>query len=194
MVALTCCPVPGRSASNRSARTNASSRFFPKHLCPCAVRELHSCVPRNESQTRASRRVLLSSTLALVPTLTFASEAFAFDTTPSGYYRHTDILDGYTFVYPEGWLPVTTSGNDTFFRNPRVADENVFVDISSPSSSRYTTVEILGSPDDARRKLEQQFLKEYMSTRLGVRREIQPLYAQVRTGAGLPSIIKHHAA
>lgn len=47
-----------------------------------------------------------------------------------------DKLDGYTFIYPEDWLAVTSSGNDIFLRNQRSTDENLFVDMSSPSSSR----------------------------------------------------------
>ena len=42
-----------------------------------------------------------------------------------------------------------TSGNDIFFRNPFNVDENLFVDVSSPSSSKYESVEDLGTPDQA---------------------------------------------
>lgn len=76
----------------------------------------------------------------------------------TGYRRHVDKLDGYTFVYPDSWIPVTvcrchklntdcnhalpqTSGNDVFYRNPFNLDENVFVNITSPSSSKYATRE-----------------------------------------------------
>lgn len=47
-----------------------------------------------------------------------------------------DKLDGYSFLYPEDWIAVTSSGNDIFLRNQRSTDENLFVDMSSPSSSR----------------------------------------------------------
>ena len=42
-----------------------------------------------------------------------------------------------------------TSGNDVFYRNPYNVNENLFVDISSPSSSRYGSVSALGSPEAA---------------------------------------------
>lgn len=45
-------------------------------------------------------------------------------------------LDGYSFLYPDQWAPVTSSGNDIFLRNPFNVDQNLFVDITSPSSSR----------------------------------------------------------
>lgn len=63
---------------------------------------------------------------------------------PPGFRARVDKLDGYTFFYPERWLPVTITGNDCFFRNPINIDENLFVDISSPSSSQYRTVTDLG--------------------------------------------------
>lgn len=125
--------------------------------------------------------VLLSaSALSLAP-------ANAFEEAPAGFYRHTDRLDGYTFAYPDTWIVVTTSGNDVFYRNSRVADENVFVDISSPSSSKYSSVQDLGTPDKAANRLQKQFLTELMSTRLGVKREIEPVFSQARTGVPKPS-------
>ena len=33
-----------------------------------------------------------------------------------------------------------TSGNDCFYRNPRNVEETLFVDVSSPSSSKYQSV------------------------------------------------------
>ena len=116
-----------------------------------------------------------ASALTLAP-------AQAFEQVPAGFYRHSDKLDGYTFAYPDSWIIVTTSGNDVFYRNSRVADENVFVDISSPSSSKYDSVKDLGTPEAAGKKLEEQFLTELMSTRLGVKREIEPVYARSRAG------------
>lgn len=44
------------------------------------------------------------------------------------------------------------------------------VEISSPSSSKYMTVEDLGPPEKAAERVLQQYLTEFMSTRLGVRR------------------------
>jgi hypothetical protein len=75
-----------------------------------------------------------------------------------------------------------TSGNDAFYRSPRDVDENLFVNVSSPSSSRYASVADLGSPDDAARALLKTYTGELMSTRLGVRREGSVVGAAQRTG------------
>ena len=94
-----------------------------------------------------------------------------------------DKLDGYSFYYPETWLVVTSSGNDIFLRNPRNVEQNLFVDITSPSSSRFKTVEDLGSPEDAaKRFLDQYLTKEFMSTRLGISRSGEVVSATSRTG------------
>ncbi|MQM19662.1 hypothetical protein Taro_052668 [Colocasia esculenta] len=91
---------------------------------------------------------------------------------PTTVFReHLDIFDGYTFKYPQGWIQVRGAGADIFFRDPYVLDENLSVEVSSPSSSRYKSVEDLGPPEAAGEKVLRQYLTEFMSTRLGVRRE-----------------------
>ena len=45
-----------------------------------------------------------------------------------------------------------TSGNDIFYRNPTNVNENLFVDVSSPSSSTFESVEDLGTPGQAAKK------------------------------------------
>ena len=75
-----------------------------------------------------------------------------------------------------------TSGNDIFYRNPRNVNENLFVDVSSPSSSNYSTVEDLGPPEEAAKRTLDQYLEELMSTRIGVRRTGEILSADKRTG------------
>ena len=143
--------------------------------------------PRNGRASRllcaSSRRrvVLAAPCIACVQSL-LCLPASAFVTPPDGYRIYLDQLDGFVFNYPDSWIGVTSSGNEVFKRNPRVADENAFVVISSPSSSQYESVADFGSPDDASARLQDQFLREYMSTRIGVRREIQPLFARSRTG------------
>lgn len=107
--------------------------------------------------------------------------AGAFEFPPNGYRLHVDKLDGYSFFYPEDWIPVTTSGNDVFYRNPFNAEENLFVDISSPSSSKYLRVEDLGSPKEAANRTVEQYLEEFMSTRLGVKRTAEVESAESRT-------------
>ncbi len=79
------------------------------------------------------------------------------------------------------WALAQTSGNDVFYRNPYNVDENLFVDISSPSSSRYASVAALGTPEAAAKRTLAQFLEELMSTRLGVRRQGEVVSATTRT-------------
>ncbi|KAL5730060.1 PsbP domain-containing protein 1 [Ranunculus cassubicifolius] len=45
------------------------------------------------------------------------------------------------------------------------------MDISSPSSSNYKSIEDLGSPQAVAENILKQYVREFMSTRLGVRRE-----------------------
>lgn len=154
----------------------------PCFRCQPRLERARKCTLASAHVSRRDLSVLLSaSAIGLAP-------ANAFEEVPAGFYRHTDRLDGYTFAYPDTWIVVTTSGNDVFYRNSRVADENVFVDISSPSSSKYSSVQDLGSPEQAADRLEQQFLTELMSTRLGVKREIEPVFSQARTGAPNPAV------
>lgn len=125
----------------------------------------------------------LGTSLAL--SSSYAPAAQAFSPPPPGYRALVDKLDGYSFFYPERWIAVTSSGNDCFLRNPVNIDENVFVDISSPSSSRFASVQDLGSPEETAKKILEQYLnKEFMSTRIGIRREGQVLGAQQREGEG----------
>ena len=99
---------------------------------------------------------------------------------PPGFRAHEDKLDGYSFLYPDDWIPVTTSGNDVFFRSPLDVDTNLFVDVSSPSSSRYQSVADLGTPQEASERTLRQYLTELMSTRIGVRRSGEVLSAGAR--------------
>ena len=97
-----------------------------------------------------------------------------------GFRAHEDKLDGYSFLYPDDWIPVTTSGNDVFYRSPLDVDTNLFVDVSSPSSSRYESVRDLGTPQEAAEQTLRQYLTELMSTRIGVRRSGEVLSAAER--------------
>jgi hypothetical protein len=54
----------------------------------------------------------------------------------------------------------SSPGNDCFLRNPFNIDENLFVDISSPSSSRYNSVTDLGTPEEAGKTLLEQLLNK----------------------------------
>lgn len=88
-----------------------------------------------------------------------------------GLREYIDTFDGYSFRYPQNWIQVRGAGADIFFRDPYVLDENISVELSSPSSSRYKSVEDLGTPQEAGEKVLKQYLTEFMSTRLGVKRE-----------------------
>ncbi|KAH7295053.1 hypothetical protein KP509_27G030500 [Ceratopteris richardii] len=99
------------------------------------------------------------------------SDCLAAENAVGSFARHMDQLDGYAFSYPRAWIPVRGSGADVFFRDPVNLDENVSVEISSPSSSRFKEVRDLGPPEQAAQKVLKQYLTEFMSTRIGVRRE-----------------------
>lgn len=104
----------------------------------------------------------------------------AFAQTTIAFREYIDKFDGYSFNYPQNWIPVRGAGADIFFRDPYVLDENLSVEFSSPSSSNYKSVEDLGSPQEAVKKVLKQYLTEFMSTRLGVRRESNILSASSR--------------
>ncbi|ERN16813.1 hypothetical protein AMTR_s00057p00103160 [Amborella trichopoda] len=87
------------------------------------------------------------------------------------FREYVDTFDGYTFKYPQNWIQVRGAGADIFFRDPFVLDENLSVEMSSPSSSKFKSVKDLGAPQEAGEKVLRQYLTEFMSTRLGVRRE-----------------------
>lgn len=75
-----------------------------------------------------------------------------------------------------------TSGNEIFYRNPYDVNECLFVNLSSPSSSRYKSVRSIGPPDVVAEKARRQYLRDMMSTRLGVKRETNVVSASDRIG------------
>lgn len=98
-----------------------------------------------------------------------------------GYKEYTDTFNGFYFKYPLNWIQVRGAGADIFFRDPFVLDENLSMEVSSPSSSTYKSVEDLGPPQEAGKKVLRQYLTEFMSTRLGVKRESSVLSTSSRT-------------
>lgn len=76
-----------------------------------------------------------------------------------------------------------SSGNDVFFRNPADVEENLFVSISSPSTSKLQGVADLGDPQAAADRTLRQYLEELKTTRLGVRRAADIVSASSRTGS-----------
>ncbi|KAK3140015.1 hypothetical protein QOZ80_5AG0394130 [Eleusine coracana subsp. coracana] len=110
--------------------------------------------------------------------LLFGPQLALAETTGGTFREYIDTFDGYSFLYPKNWIQVRGAGADIFFRDPFVLDENLSVEMSSPSSSKYVTVEDLGPPPEkAAEKVLKQYLTEFMSTRLGVRRESNVLSA-----------------
>ncbi|KVI01566.1 Mog1/PsbP, alpha/beta/alpha sandwich [Cynara cardunculus var. scolymus] len=84
------------------------------------------------------------------------------------FREYIDTFDGYSFNYPKNWIQVRGANADIFFRDPFILDENISVEVSSPSSSKYQSVEDLGPPEVAGKAVLRQYLTEFMSTRLGV--------------------------
>ncbi|KAJ9520801.1 hypothetical protein QJQ45_013982 [Haematococcus lacustris] len=172
------CSTSGRGSGSCILATNRQRRQISIRSCVAS-----DAAVDQPGQAHLSRRAWLGGTLAAVGTGAVwpARPALGFTSAPPGFRALVDKLDGYSFVYPERWLSVTSSGNDCFLRNPSNIDENLFVDISSPSSSRYESVIDLGTPEDTGKQLLEQYLnKEFMSTRLGIRREGQLLSATRR--------------
>jgi hypothetical protein len=101
------------------------------------------------------------------------------ETTGGAFREYIDTFDGYSFLYPKNWIQVRGAGADIFFRDPFVLDENMSVEMSSPSSLKYATVEDLGPPEKAAEKV----LKQFMSTRLGIRRESNVLTASSKVAS-----------
>ncbi|CAD6269828.1 unnamed protein product [Miscanthus lutarioriparius] len=147
---------------------------FPTAV-PCGAVRPRSCalprvtVPRGggglpAAATKISavpRRNVLSTMLSTSTILLLGPRQITLAETTGGAFReYIDIFDGYTFLYPKSWIQVRGAGADIFFRDPFVLDENMSVEISSPSSSKYTSVEDLGPPEKAAEKVN---IKSYAS-------------------------------
>lgn len=138
-----------------------------------------SAIPRHfqcTSELRAgkisllNRRQLVGLGMASLSIVEGSKPALGFEIPPPGYRRYNDKLDGYVFVYPEDWQKITSAGAEFFVRDVFDLEANAFVEVSSPSSSNFKSVTDLGTPEDAAKFLESQYLLEFMSTRIGVRR------------------------
>lgn len=177
---------PSRSAPKRAATLS----YRPKRRCihfqaaktSAPLHQVNGASKHNTDHDSSRRRLLLSLPLTL-SLVSNAGKSLALVIPPNGYRLHVDKLDGYSFFYPEDWLPVTSAGNDVFYRNIYNIDENLFVNTSSPSSSRYKSVEDLGTPEEAAKKILDQYLnQEFMSSRIGIKREGSVVSASSRTG------------
>uniref|UniRef100_A0A0E0HZ37 PsbP C-terminal domain-containing protein n=1 Tax=Oryza nivara TaxID=4536 RepID=A0A0E0HZ37_ORYNI len=103
-------------------------------------------------------RNLLSTMLSTSTFILFGPKQITLAETTGG---STLTHDGYSFLYPNSWIQVRGAGAD-LFRDPFVLDENMSVEISSPSSSKYVTVEDLGPPEKAAERVLQHYLTEFM--------------------------------
>ena len=163
------------SAPRPPLRPRASPCCCSADAAPGASAPQPSCSPRPACSTlgrRAALRAGLAAAAAPPALLLFGPAARAASLVPPpGFRRVVDKIEGYSFFAPSSWLTVTTAGAEAFFRSPDNLEENFFVEISSPSSTKYATVEDLGSPEAAAVASAQKYLTEFMSTRIGVRRE-----------------------
>ena len=70
----------------------------------------------------------------------------------SGLKAYVDNLDGYTFLYPNGWIPVNVSGSaDVVFRDLIEDTENVSVVVSDVAENIQLTD--LGDPTEVGQRL-----------------------------------------
>ncbi|XP_059435538.1 psbP domain-containing protein 1, chloroplastic [Corylus avellana] len=156
--------------------TRCTSPFPPRHFIPCLInRSIHCRSISCHAQTTKAFAVPRRNAVVLILSSYFFSRVSlpdaAFAQPSVGFREYIDTFDGYSFKYPQNWIQVRGAGADIFFRDPYVLDENISVELSSPSSSKYKSVEDLGPPQEAGQKVLKQYLTEFMSTRLGVRRE-----------------------
>jgi hypothetical protein len=193
---------PPSSVAQRTARVPSSPppplpRTMSLRCAPRATIVVPSAMSQQRSSGKTTAQALLKRRDALfgaaiapmVLSHVFAPrQAAAFDRPPQGFTRYFDAIDGYAFARPSDWIEVKGSGNDVFFRDPGEVETNAFVSVSSPSSSTYASVRDLGTPEAAAKRILSQYLEEYMSTRLGVRRESEILSATERVNESDGSI------
>ncbi|KAJ7977843.1 PsbP domain protein 1 [Quillaja saponaria] len=152
-----------------------SSWSWFNHSSPISSNSTRYCSVSYRNQAIKAFAVSRRNALSLILSSYIFSEVdvhnIAFAEPSVGFREYIDTFDGYSFKYPLNWIQVRGAGADIFFRDPYVLDENLSLELSSPSSSKYKTVADLGPPQEAGKKVLKQYLTEFMSTRLGVRRE-----------------------
>ena len=68
---------------------------------------------------------------------------------PASWNVVEDVYDQYTIVLPQDWSQVTTAGYDLSFRNIRNVEQNMFIELSSKSFSKFRSLpQDFGSPDE----------------------------------------------
>ncbi|XP_071737028.1 psbP domain-containing protein 1, chloroplastic [Rutidosis leptorrhynchoides] len=156
----------------------SSTAALPPSSRPCFT---ISC---NHMQSAKAFAVPRRSIMALILSscvLSQTEQNIAFAQQSVEFREFIDTFDGYSFNYPKNWIQVKGANADIFFRDPFILDENLSVEVSSPSSSKYKSVEDLGPPEEAGKAVVRQYLTEFMSTRLGVKRESSILSTSSRT-------------
>ncbi|KAL2941698.1 PsbP domain-containing protein 1 chloroplastic [Bienertia sinuspersici] len=159
------------SCSSTNSRLQMGSLVFP-HLPPQLKPSYKTiCKAQITTAFAVSRRKAMVELLSGYIATQIITHDHALAEQSVNFREYIDFFDGYSLRYPQNWIQVKGAGADIFFRDPFVLDENLSVDISSPSSSNYKSVEDLGPPEQAGKNVMRQYLTEFMSTRLGVRRE-----------------------
>lgn len=166
--------------------SSGSTSVLPKKSFEILSKSSYDQNPREDGK-QSRRDILKLATFSFVSFGASVGEkngnakAGTFIIPPQGYRSYVDRMDGYSFFYPDDWVQVRGAGADVFFRDPSTLDENLSVNISSPSSSRFAAVSDLGTPSEAAEIILKQYLTEFMSTRLGVMRESQVISTISRT-------------
>ncbi|CAN7072351.1 hypothetical protein Bca4012_088680 [Brassica carinata] len=162
---------PTSKSSSFSKPVSSQSPKFTKPESPAPINLLTDAKQACAVGRRRRRSIMMGGLFMSGLMLSEANlPTSAFALTPV-FREYIDTFDGYSFKYPQNWIQVRGAGADIFFRDPIVLDENLSVEFSSPSSSKYKSLEDLGSPEEAGKKVLRQYLTEFMSTRLGVKRD-----------------------
>merc|ERR1712224_192159 len=98
----------------------------------------------------------------------------------SGYELYVDRTYGYSLLRPKSWNLSRTSENAVFYRNPNNLNENLSVIVSSPSLSKLASVGDIGEPREVAETYIENYLREFTSTRIGVKKETQLISAYSR--------------
>ncbi|UPR02472.1 PsbP domain-containing protein [Chloropicon primus] len=103
---------------------------------------------------------------------------------PEDWYGFEDIYDNYFVSLPPEWNVVTTSGADMFYKNTENVEQNLFVELSSKSFSKYKSLpDDFGSPSQCAETFLSKYMDEFVSTRLGITRQGRVVAAAERTKA-----------
>lgn len=154
------------------ANTITTTGFLARPMSPFHFHSPRCSISPTPNSIKAAFAVPRRKAMSLILSTYILSDiGTALAQQPRVFREYVDTFDGYSFNYPSNWIQVRGAGADIFFRDPYILDENMSVEVSSPSSSKFKTVQDLGSPQQAGKKVLDQYLTEFMSTRLGVKRE-----------------------